>query len=135
MKARDIMSSSVHMTTEEVTVSDAISKMMRKKVASLIVDRSHDDDSYGIITRRDIINKVVAQGEDPAKMKVKDIMSKPLLMVTPNLSIRDIARLMVHAKIRRMPVFDGHRILGIVSNSDIFIEYGRHVDSSKTFNS
>jgi len=133
MKAKDIMSTDIKMTDEEITVAKIIDKMLKNNVASLIVDRSHDDDSYGIVTRRDIINKVVATGGDPHKLKVKDIMIKPLLIVTPNLSIRDIARLMVHTGVRRMPVFDGHKIIGIVSNSDIFTGYGKNIDSAKKF--
>jgi len=133
MKAKDIMSTDIQMTNEEMTVAQIMGKMLKNKVASLIVDRSYDDDSYGIVTRRDIINKVVAVGADPHTLKVKDIMTKPLLIVTPNLSIRDIARLMVHTGVRRMPVFDGHKILGVVSNSDIFTGYGKYINSAKEF--
>ncbi|MFQ5646874.1 MAG: CBS domain-containing protein [bacterium] len=133
MKAKDIMVTDVVMVEESFTVEKALKIMVEKKVSSLIVNRVHDDDSYGIITRRDIVNKMVAAWKDPAKTKVKNIMTKPLLVISPNLSIHDIARLMVHTNVRRMPVFDGHDIMGIVSNSDIFLGYADHIKSSKEF--
>jgi len=131
MKAKDVMSTGILMTDEKKSVAQIMDKMLKGKVSSLLVDRSGDDDSYGIVTRSDIINKVVATGADPHTLKVEDIMTKPLLIVTPNLSIRDIAKLMVHTGVRRMPVFDGHKIIGIVSNSDILVGYGNDIDPAK----
>jgi CBS domain-containing protein len=52
-------------------------------------------------------------------IKARDLMSKPLLMVSPGLDIRYVVRLMKMANIRRAPVFDGKEIVGILSNTDI----------------
>ncbi len=133
MKARDIMTKNVVMVEEGISVAEAVTTMIENKVSSLIVNRINDDDSYGIITRRDVVNKVVAEGISPQGIKVADIMTKPLLTIPPNLSIKHVARLMVHTGVRRMPVFDSRKIIGIVSNSDIFRGFGRYLSDENAF--
>ena len=123
----------VIMIEESASVADAIGTMTDKNVSSLIVNRLNEDDSYGIVTRRDVVNKVVAGGLDPQDTKVADIMTKPLLTISPNLPIKHIAKLMVHTSVRRMPVFDGHQIIGIVSNSDIFRGFSRYISDGDSF--
>ncbi len=125
MKAKDIMTKNVVMVDEEISAAEAIKTMSRHSVSSLIVNRSAHDDTYGIVTRRDVVNKVIAQGLNPVQTKVVAIMTKPILTISPNLAINHVARLMMHTGVRRMPVFDGHKILGIVSNSDIFRGYAK----------
>jgi CBS domain-containing protein len=102
------------------TVADAVRQMKLKKVSSLIVNRRGIEDAWGIVTRKDIVNKVVDPGRDPSGVKVHEIMSKPLVMVSPGLYLKYCARLMHMAGIRRAPVFDGKEIVGILSNTDIF---------------
>ena len=133
MKARDIMTKNAVMVEESVSVPEAVTTMMEKTVSSLIVNRLNEDDSYGIVTRRDVVNKVVAEGLDPQKVTVADIMTKPLLTIPPTLPIKHIARLMRQTGVRRMPVFDGLQIMGIVSNSDIFRAFGRYFSDDKAF--
>ena len=133
MKSRDIMTSKVVMVDEWISVAEAVTTMTEKNVSSLIVNRQNEDDSYGIVTRRDVVNKVIAQGADPRKMSLTDIMTKPVLTISPNLSIKHVARLMVQTGVRRMPVFDGHQIIGIVSNSDIFRGFSRYLSDEKAF--
>jgi CBS domain-containing protein len=133
MKSRDIMTKKVVMVEEEASVAEAVTLMNEKKVSSLIVNRLNEDDSYGIITRRDVVNKVVAEGLDPQKLRVNHIMTKPLLTISPNLSIKHVARLMLYTGVRRMPVSDGHQIIGIVSNSDIFRGFCRYLSDENAF--
>ncbi len=133
MKSRDLMTKKVVVVEEEVAVAEAVTTMTKNNVSSLIVNRLNEEDAYGIITRRDVVNKVVAQGLDPQEVKVSDIMTKPLLTISPNLYIKHVARLMVHTGVRRMPVFDGHQIIGIVSNSDIFRGFSRYLSDETAF--
>ena len=125
MKSKDIMTKHVVVVDEEITVAELVNKMIQENVSSLIVNRSPSDDTYGIVTRRDVVNKIIAPGVDPYQARAVDIMTKPILTISPNLAINHVARLMKHTNVRRMPVFDGHRILGIVSNSDIFRGYAK----------
>ncbi|MBI5789319.1 MAG: CBS domain-containing protein [Candidatus Schekmanbacteria bacterium] len=130
MKAVDIMTSDVVMISESNNIADAIKKMEKTKVSSLIVESISADDTYGIVTRRDVVNKVIASGLDPASVNVAEIMTKPIMTVSPNLSLKHIANLMVRTGVRRVPVFDGHKILGIVSNSDILHGFARTVNGN-----
>ena len=100
------------------TVADAMKKMFDRRVTSLIVETGGVD-GYGIITRKDIVTKVIAEDKDPGKVEVKDIMSEPLQTVSPDEDIRGVAALMARSGIRRFPVMDGGRLVGLISSSDI----------------
>lgn len=101
-------------------VVDAIKLMKDKKVSSLLVNRRGKEDAWGILTRKDVVNKIVDPGKNPKEVKVFEIMTKPLVTVSPGLALKYCARLFHQAGIRRAPVFDGKEIIGIVSNTDIF---------------
>ena len=119
-KAQDAMMKEVVYIGGSKTVAAAIELMRKSKVSSLVVNRRSQADAWGIVTRKDVVNKVVDPGKDPKKVKVHEIMSKPLVMVSPGLALKYCARLMHHAGIRRAPVFDGKEIIGILSNTDVF---------------
>lgn len=102
------------------TVADAMKRMMELHITSLIVDKRGDEDSYGIITRKDVIAKVIAEKLEPSKVKIARIMSKPIITVHPDDDISSVAKLMAKTNIRRFPVHNGHDLVGMISNSDIF---------------
>lgn len=120
MKAQDAMTKDVVYVDGSVSVADAVALMREKRVSSLIVKNRSQDDAFGIITRKDVVNKVVDPGKSPADVKVFEIMTKPLIMVSPGLALKYCARLMNASGIRRAPVFDGKKIIGMLSNTDIF---------------
>jgi CBS domain-containing protein len=72
------------------------------------------------VTRKDIVSKIVDPGKDPESVKVFEIMTKPMITVSPGLALKYAARLLNNAGIRRAPVFDGKEMVGIISNTDIF---------------
>jgi len=119
-KAVDVMTKGILAIEGTATVADAVKLMREKKVSSLFVNRRGQEDAWGIVTRKDVVNKVVDPGKDPAEVKVFEIMSKPLITVSPGLALKYCARLFHTAGIRRAPVFDGKDIIGILSNTDIF---------------
>ena len=116
----DVMTTDVVFIDGKEPVSNAVRLMKKKGVSSLVVNRRSQDDAWGIVTRKDVVNKVVAPGRHPLEVKVFEIMSKPAITVRPGLALKYCARLMSHVGIRRAPVFDGEDIIGIVSNADIF---------------
>ena len=126
LKARDVMTENVVRIDEDSTVIHAIGKMQDKNVSSLLVNRREteiqkpEEDAWGIVTRKDVVNKVIDPGKDPADMQVRQIMTKPVVTVHPGLTLKYCARLMHMTNIRRAPVFDGDDIVGILSNTDIF---------------
>lgn len=119
-KAQDVMTADVVYIDGSATVADAIRLMREKGVSSLVVEHRSQEDAYGIMTRKDVVNKVADPGKDPDQVKVFEIMTKPLVMLSPGLALKYCARLMHHAGIRRAPVFDGTNIIGMLSNTDIF---------------
>lgn len=116
----DIMYKETVLIEGKETVLKAISIMKKKHVSSLVVHRRSIDDAWGIVTRKDIVNNVVNLGIDPNSVKVFEIMTKPVVTVSPDLAIKYCARLFHQKVIRRAPVFDGNALVGIVSNTDIF---------------
>lgn len=118
--AADVMTKHVVDIEPDATVADAIDKMKQWNVSSLLVQRKDTTDTWGFMTQTDVIEKVVAQGLDPASIYAHEIMTKPVITVPSNCSLPDCAALMARADIRRVLVFDGQDIVGIVSSSDIF---------------
>ncbi len=118
--AADAMTRHVVDIAPDATVAEAIEKMKQWNVSSLLVQRRDATDTWGFMTQTDVIEKVVAQGLNPADVLVHEIMTKPVITVPPNCSLQDCAALMARADIRRVLVFDGQDIVGIVSSSDIF---------------
>ena len=119
-KAADGMTKDVVYVDGEDTVADAVRLMREMTVSCLVVKQRSLDDAWGIVTRKDVINKVVDPGKDPAEIRVFEIMSKPLITVSPGLALKYCARLFNATGIRRAPVFDGKEIIGILSNTDMF---------------
>ncbi|MFQ5341682.1 MAG: CBS domain-containing protein [Anaerolineae bacterium] len=117
--AADVMTRDVVSIHAEATVAEAMQLMYDKRVSSLLVEPRSDLDTHGFVSRRDIVEKVVARGRQPEDCRVMDIMSKPLVTVPPDCALRDCAILMSNTSIRRVLVFDGRKIVGIVSNTDI----------------
>jgi CBS domain-containing protein len=118
--AVDVMTKHVVDIEPEATVADAIEKMKQWNITSLLVARKDATDTWGFMSQTDVIEKVVAVGLDPAEVQVHEIMTKPVITVPSNCSLQDCAALMARADIRRVMVYDGQDIVGIVSSSDIF---------------
>jgi len=123
MYVHEIMTRGVISIERDASAAEALEKMMDRRVTSLLVERGGTLDDYGIVTRKDLINKVVASGGNPHDVKVKDIMSEPLLNINSNIRVENVARLMAKTGIRRFPVLDNGQVVGLVSNSDIIKAY------------
>lgn len=96
---------------------DAARMMVQKHIGSLVANR--DGLPFGIVTQRDMIEKIVAQSADPSKITVGDIMTAPLTTIDASASIFDAARKMVEKQMKRLIVTDHDKIIGIVSQTDL----------------
>jgi len=121
MKAGDVMRTTIDFIDGSATVTEAVRLMRKLRVSCLLVRQRNHDDAWGIVVRKDVVNKVIDPGKDSDEVRVFEIMTRPLIMVSPGLALKYCARLMHRAGIRRAPVFDGKRIVGIISNTDIFL--------------
>ncbi len=96
---------------------EAARLMVDKDIGSLIANR--DGLPFGIVTERDLMEKIVAGGADPAKVTVGDVMTAPLATVDASASLIDAARKMVEKNIKRLVVTEHEKIIGIVSQTDL----------------
>lgn len=115
-----VMSKPVVTIDAQARVSDALELMKQKNISSLVVNPTGPDDAYGIFTKRDIITKVVARDLDPRQLLVREIMSKPVITISPRTGLRECSILMSKAGVRRLPVFEGPKLVGLISDTDIF---------------
>ena len=102
------------------TVFEAAQLMSQKGVGDLIV--VDKDMPVGIVTERDFVRRIVAKAQ-PFDTKVSDVMSKPLITISPDASLKEAARKMVKNGIRRLPVLKRHKLVGILVVSD----FARHL--------
>jgi len=112
----DIMSRDVATTGPDATMAQAAKIMGERHIGSLVV--MVDRRPGGIVTERDLLSKILALGKDPAKVKVSEVMSSPLISVRPNASIKEAARTMIEKK-GRLAVLADNRIVGVITASDL----------------
>ena len=106
----------IHTINSTASVQEAASEMKKVGRGCLVVlDKSK---LSGIVTERDIVQRVVAAERDPKKVKVSEVMSKPVITVGPEALVSDAAKIMVQNKIRRLVVTEGTRLVGIVTVTD-----------------
>lgn len=114
----DLMSAPVLTIATEASVQDAVEKMVASGIASLLVT-STQDPLQGIVTKRDVVTKVVAEGTDRRQVRVRVVMSSPLRTIGPDISVGECSARMAEAGVRRFPVLRRGEIIGIISDSDI----------------
>ena len=118
MQAKEIMTKEVVTVSGSATVAEAVATLKEKGLRALIVEPRYDGDPYGMVTESDIVYKAAAHGHDPKKMHVYEIMTKPCIVVPPDLGAEYVARLFANTRIRRAPVIQ-NGLLGVISISDI----------------
>ncbi|MCU0536796.1 MAG: CBS domain-containing protein [Hydrococcus sp. Prado102] len=118
MKAAAVMTNNVVTICDSATVAEAAKLMKGKGLKALIVTPNDEGDAYGIVTETDIAYKIVAFGQDPERVRVNEIMTKPCIVVNPNLDVEYVVQLFARTGIRIAPVIQG-KLLGIVSINDI----------------
>jgi len=119
-KAGDVMTTYVFYIDGDKSVADAIRLMRAENLSSLIVNGKTPTDPWGIMTRKDVVSKIVAPDRNPEEVTVSEIESRPLVTVSPDMLVKDCAELMRTKGIRRVAVYDGKAIIGLLSNTDIF---------------
>ena len=121
MKVRDLMSYPIATVRPEATVLEAIKKMASlKKGSVLVAGDGLLKECLGIVTTSQVFLKVFAEGRDPARVAVRDIMTMgPLVTIDLDASTAEAARLMREHGIRRLPVMKGGALVGIITSKDL----------------
>ena len=116
--AREIMSGGVDCIGENETVADAARKMAQLGVGALPIC-GEDERLKGMLTDRDIVVKVIAEGKDPNSCRAGELAQGKPVTVGADDSVEELVRTMAQHQVKRLPVIDGHRLVGVVSESDV----------------
>jgi len=120
-KVEDIMIRSLIIFTKpERHVSRAIETMVQRGIGSILV---YDGKEWGTVTRKDIMEKVLAPGKDPKAVRCSEIMSKPLTTIDRGADVKEAIELMTKKDLRRLGVTEKGKVVGLVSNRDIIRSY------------
>jgi CBS domain-containing protein len=119
---RDWMMDLVVYVDPDIPVTDALETMRRRYINSVIVSRTKDNPDFGILTSTDICDKIVAQDRDPSAIRVREIMTSPLITVPTDMAMSECARIMKEKKIHHLPVADEHgNLVGMISATDFLV--------------
>jgi CBS domain-containing protein len=116
--AREIMSGGVDCIGENESIADAARRMEQLGVGALPIC-GEDDRLKGMITDRDIVLKVVAKGLDPATTRAGELAEGKPVTIGADDDLDELVRTMAEHQVKRVPVIDGHRLVGVVSEADV----------------
>ena len=116
--AREIMSGGVDCIGENETVAEAARKMAQLGVGAMPIC-GEDDRLKGMLTDRDIVVKVIAEGKDPNSCRAGELAQGKPVTIGADDSLEELVRTMAQHEVKRVPVIDGHRLVGVVSESDV----------------
>ncbi|OOC09461.1 MULTISPECIES: CBS domain-containing protein [Thioalkalivibrio] len=119
MLVRDILTEKVITVAPLAPLREAMQLMRDNNVRSLVVDKQHPHDAYGIITYTTILKTIVAEEGDIDLANVYDVATKPVITVPAEMDVKYVARMMVNMDVRRLVVLEGNQLEGIVTTSDI----------------
>jgi signal-transduction protein with cAMP-binding, CBS, and nucleotidyltransferase domain len=121
IRVREVMKTKVDMVEGMVTVKEALATMQHIETKTLIVNKRHPDDEYGIVLMSDIAKQVLATDRSPERVNVYEVMTKPVISADPEMDIRYCARLFDKFGLSRAPVVENRQVIGIISFTDMVL--------------
>ncbi|MUJ20106.1 CBS domain-containing protein [Aliivibrio fischeri] len=121
IKVENVMSNTYVVVDGLMTVAEGIVLAKQKQVKELIIKKRHDNDEYGIVLLSDIAKKVLMQNRSTERTNIYEIMTKPVLSVSPDMNIKYCAQLFERFGISRAPVLRHGEIVGVVSYNNIVL--------------
>lgn len=116
-RVADVMTVKPIIVGPETTIEQAAVKMQIQKIGSLLVEENKN--LLGIITEKDLVDKVLAKSLNPKTTKVKEIMTKIVHTVSPNEDLLIAIRKMAKANVKRLPVLDKNKLVGFLTSKDV----------------
>lgn len=107
----------VYQIAPEAPILEAAQYMKLNRVGALLV--MQEDKIIGVLSERDILTKVVAEGIDASQAKVHEVMSKNLVVIKPTISIREAMKVVTEKRVRHLPVVSEGKLIGVISNGDL----------------
>ena len=117
LKVKDVMVTDLVTVKADISVKKAVKVMNDFEIGCLIVVEKGQ--AIGIVTERDILKRIVVEGRDPEKTLVGEVMSKPLIVTSPETSLEEAIESMFKHKIKKLPVVEGGKLVGLVTFTDI----------------
>ena len=117
MNVSHVMKTNIVSIDSEASVKDAASKMVQHGIGSLVVTEL-EARPVGIITETDLLSRVLALGKNPEIVKVKTVMSKPLIRGDPSMDFVEAVKLMIKHEIKKLPITTDDRLVGILTMTD-----------------
>ena len=114
---RDVMSKKVKVVRPDSSVKEVVATMNKFDIGSIVVVQG--DRPVGIITERDILRRIVEPCLAPETLTARQVMSSPVLTINETASIDEAAKLMVKKNIKKLPVMDKQKLVGVVTFTDI----------------
>ena len=114
---REIMTKKVVTAEGDMRAPDAGKKMIAHNIGSLIV--VEDGEPVGIVTELDMVQKIISENITPGSVTLRDLMTQPLTTIRGDESLDKAARKMMRLNIRRLPVVEGKKLVGIVTDTDM----------------
>lgn len=127
VRVKDVMKQGFDVIDGMTTVSEALKKMKHTDTKTLIVEKRHEDDEYGVVLISDIAKQVLAKDRAPDRVNVYEVMAKPAISVDPDMDIRYCARLFENFGLSRAPVIECGKMVGIISFTDMVLR-GMDID-------
>ena len=122
VRVREVMKSGLDIVDGMATVGDALRNMKHPETRTLIVNKRHADDEYGVVMFRDVAKSVLAPDLSPERVNMYEIMSKPVMGVDPEMDVRYCIKLFDRFGLSRAPVIEDGQIIGLVSYTDIVLK-------------
>ena len=117
LKVEDVMVESVITIDADAPIMKAVKIMNEHEIGCLVITRRGK--AVGIITERDLLKRVIGTSKNPNRTKVREIMTKPLIAGKPDMDLEDATRLMFHKKIKKLPVVENGKLLGLITLTDV----------------
>jgi len=117
MDVKDIMVKEIVTVDPTTRIRDAVELMNKNEIGCLVVMKKGKP--IGIMTERDVLKKIVCGCKDPEQTRVSEIMSKPLIVGKVDMDWLEAVKLMLNRNIKKLPILDGERLVGLVTLTDI----------------
>src|SRR6266536_5293947 len=129
MQVRDMMSADPACCTAETSLPEVARMMVDQDCGEIpVVENTSNKVPIGVVTDRDIVCRTVAHGLNPLDLTAVDCMSKPIVTVTPDMSLEECCRIMEEKRIRRIPVVDDRgACVGMLAVADVALHTGKNV--------
>ena len=123
IRVREVMTPSPRVIEGLATVRQAVELMRDNSVSSLIIDRRHEGDEYGMVTVHDIAGQVIGPDRSLDRVSVYEVMSKPVLTVDVDMDVKYAIRILTRFRLSRALVTDKGTMVGIVTLRDMAVRY------------